>query len=134
MTGQKLPNLSVETEQRYEEYNQYLDIVDLFEAYFSTTAEVALNGSCTYRIYVGENPSEYGVVVEAVTLYRSDTGETVYSHQDTRAMEQVMYYHYLPATTMDEWYTSPLVRYQKNKQQKLRRLVLKLRGKNHCSL
>ncbi len=118
MTGQKLPNLSVETEQRYEEYNQYLDIVDLFEAYFSTTAEVALNGSCTYRIYVGENPSEYGVVVEAVTLYRSDTGETVYSHQDTRAMEQVMYYHYLPATTMDEWYTSPLVRYQKNKQQK----------------
>jgi len=113
MTGEKVPDLSAESVRRHEEYERYLDSVDLFEAYFST-ADVALTGSITYRIYVGENPSEYGVGVESVTLRRTDTGETIYSHKDLEAMDRVMYYRHNPATPIEHWYTSRLTQYHRS--------------------
>jgi len=117
MTGERVPDLGAESARRHEEYERYLDSVDLFEAYFST-ADIALTGSISYRIYVGENPSEYGVVVESVTLRRTDTGETIYSHKDSEAMDRVMYYRHDPAIPVEHWYTSRLTQYHRSEIRK----------------
>jgi len=124
MTEQKLPDLGAESTLQHEAYERYLDTVDLFEAYFSSI-DVALTGSISCSIYVGEHPSEYGIVIESVTLRRTDTGERVYSHTDAAAMDRVRYYRYDPATPIEAWYTSQLTRYHRSEMKKAEQTLTK---------
>ena len=67
----------------FDEYEKYLDEVDLFEAYFSSIAS-PLNIHLTYSISPGMNPSQYLVIFKKLTLTRMDNGETVYSDKDLK--------------------------------------------------
>lgn len=80
ITQKKLPNLIPTNEGEYQRYNEYLDQVDLFGAFFSSL-KYPLTGTLTYRIFIGETFSTYTIAIESYTLRRSDTGSTIISER-----------------------------------------------------
>ncbi|NLN77237.1 MAG: hypothetical protein GX139_13165, partial [Armatimonadetes bacterium] len=81
VTGSTIPNLRPQTDEEQRTYEEYLDQVDLFDAYFSSSRNT-LYGTLTYRVFVGERPSTYRITVQSYTLRRTDTGKTILSEKE----------------------------------------------------
>lgn len=99
MTGISLPKFNPNTQAERDVYNNYLDQVDLFEAYFSNT-KLPLVINITYQISPTKNPSEYMVIPTGGELFRSDTGMNIGSFSKTFSIETADPYTYSPVTNV----------------------------------
>lgn len=97
MTSLELPNFSVQTKIEDNAYSTYLDQVDLFEAYFSSTKTPILV-DISYRISPSSDFSEYVIILSSVNLVRSDNGKVFYSYPEAYLIYDFKSYMYTPKT------------------------------------
>ncbi len=106
VTGLKIPNLRPKTGEEQLKYEEYLDQVNLFDTYFSTTKN-SLHGTLTYRVFVGKRPSTYRIVLQAYALGRTDTGKTILSENvEFPGILEEETYQSRPAFSIEDGYTS----------------------------
>ncbi len=108
ITGKRTPNLYPSSDAEFAQYEEYLNTVDLFEAYFSTASHPFF-GTLSYRVFAGERPSTYRIAVESYVLKRTDSGATVLTEAwKLPHFEKEGTYQSYPALPIDAGFTSQI--------------------------
>lgn len=105
-----------------EEYDKYLDQIDLFVAYFATATQ-PLNVEITYNVKPWKDPSEYNIIISIVTVLRTDNENLVYEFSTKNTSELSQAYYFKPAIDISKYinssYDEELVIVAKNKQKEM---------------
>jgi len=101
VTATQIPNLVPTTKQEEKRYEEYLNLVDLFEAYFATATN-PLKAKIVYNITQGESPSHYNINIINVAISRTDNDESVFTYNSGSNPDKIQYYNYKPSTDIGE--------------------------------
>ena len=100
MTQRALPPFLLTTQQQRDEYENYLDTVDLFEAYLTSVA-TPLAASIEFNFDLGSLDSEYLIVIKRITLSRSDLGAESYAIDVDLSAVKPFIYQYHPSSDVN---------------------------------
>ena len=117
ITNKKLPSLSPKNTSEWKAYEEYLDAVDLFEAYFASFPN-ALYCTIEYSIQPGEGTSEYVILLHSVNFFRSDTGEVIYTESYDNPYEHINIFK-SSILEMPDIYESSYEKYLKDQHKKI---------------
>lgn len=101
ITGNALPDLSPSDDKEMQAYEQYLNQVDIFEAFFSSVA-LPLLVEAEYAVKTSNSPSAYTLGIRSVKLFRTDTQALVYTYKPESSKETSLTYQYTPSTNIQK--------------------------------
>lgn len=118
VTGKPLPDLTPSTEKEYSAYADYLDTVDILEAYFASF-EKPLICSAEYSIQIGRNASEYVILINSIQLNRIDTNLLIYNERFPKQFDTIKIYTYNFPTSIPALYESEYQKYVNRKDKRI---------------
>lgn len=121
VTGKKLPKDTASARGADAElYDDYLNEVDLFEAYFASIDQ-PLACDFSYIFSIGSAPSEYIIIPTRLVLFRLDSSETIYQLGFPNIHEHAKSYIHQPPINVEIDYNSMFVREQAREESKAAR-------------